>query len=146
MKKYLGVCFAVVLVSFATGCGSKSKTLKCTMEQDLSVYKMEQNVNVSFQKDDITKMEIVQTVKVDDTYSAYMSELEKTLATVFDSYKDTKGFDISTKTDRNTIKTTLVADFSKMDDAAKESLEIVDTKAKYDDAKKAFEAQGYSCK
>lgn len=146
MKKYLGICFAVVLVSFATGCGSKTKTLKCTMEQNLSVYEMQQNVNVSFKKDNITKMEIIQTVKVDETYSSYMSELEKTLATVFDSYKDTKGFDISTKTDGNTIKTTLVADFSKMDDDAKDSLDIVDTKAKYEDAKKAFEAQGYSCK
>lgn len=146
MKKYLGICFAIVLVSFATGCGSKTKTLKCSMEQNLSVYEMKQDVNLSFKKDSITKMEIIQNVKVDETYSSYIGELEKTLATTFDSYKDTKGFDISTKTDGNTIKTTLVADFSKMDDETKKSLDIVDTTAKYDDAKKAFETQGYSCK
>lgn len=145
MKKYLGICLAVVLVGFATGCGGSSKTLKCTKEENSSVYEMKQSMNINFSKGNITKMEINQDVKVADAYSSYMSELETSLKSAFSSYEEIKGFTVKTNTKDNTINLSVVADFSSMDEDAKKDLDIVDTKASFDDAKKAFEAQGYKC-
>lgn len=145
MKKYFGICFAIALTVLATGCGGSSKTLKCTKEEKSAVYEMKQSMNLSFSKGNITKMEIDQNVKVADAYSSYMSELEESLKSAFASYEEMKGFTVKTDTKDNTINLSVVADFSNMDAATKENLDIVDTKAKFDDAKKAFEAQGYKC-
>lgn len=146
MKKYLGICLAVVLVGFATGCGGSSKTLTCTKEEKATGMDMKQTVNLSFENDNIKKLEIIQDANVSESYSSYMKELETSLKSAFATYEDTKGFTLDTSTKGNTIKISLVADFSKMDEDAKQNLDIVDTKAKLSDAKKAFEDQGYKCK
>ncbi len=144
MKKYLAVCFAVVMVGFATGCGSDTKTLKCTMEQNVTMMDMTQTINVTFKKDTVTKMELVQDVKVADSYSSYMEEIEKSLTDEMNSYKE-QGLDVTTKTNGNNIKVTLVADLTKMSDEEKESLDLLDAKGSRSDAKKAFEDAGYKC-
>ncbi len=144
MKKYLAVGLAVVMMGFATGCGS-TKTLKCTMDQNVAMMDMKQTVNITFKKDTVTKMEVIQDVKVDDSYSSYMSEIEKSLEQEMDEYKE-KGINVTTKTNGNNIKVSMVADLTKMSDEDKESLDLVDAKGKMSDAKKALEEQGYKCK
>ncbi len=144
MKKYLAVGLAVVMMGFATGCGS-TKTLKCTMDQNVAMMDMKQTINITFKKDTVTKMEVIQDVKVDDSYSSYMSEIEKSLEQEMDEYKE-KGLNVTTKTNGNNIKVSMVADLTKMSDEDKESLDLVDAKGKMSDAKKALEEQGYKCK
>lgn len=144
MKKYLVVGLAVVMMGFLTGCGSNTKTLKCTMDQNVAMMDMKQTINVTFKKDTVTKMEVIQDVKVSDSYSSYMEEIEKSLKEEMDSYKE-KGLKVETKTNGNNIKVTMVADLTKMSDEEKEGLDLVDAKGKMSDAKKAFEDQGYKC-
>lgn len=145
MKKCLAVCLAVVMVGFATGCGSDTKTLTCTMNQNVAMMDMKQTVNVTFKKDSVTKMEIVQDVKVSDSYASYMDEIKESLEDEMESYKE-MGLNVTTKTNGNNIKVSMTADLTKMSDKDKENLDLLDAKGSRSDAKKAFEDAGYTCK
>lgn len=146
MKKYIGICSAIVLIGFLTGCGSKSKTLTCSKDDKATGMSMNQKVDVDFKGKDVTKMTIVETVTVEDSYKSYMDELKNAFESQFASYNDKKGISMDTKTDGNKIKITIAADFKNMDEEAKKTLDIVNTTADYNEMKKAFENQSYKCK
>lgn len=145
MKKFFVVSVIVITIGFLTGCGNSSKTLKCTKDDSATGMKMNQKVNVDFKGKDVTKMEILETVTVEDSYTSYINELKSAFESQFANYNNKKGISMDTKTDGNQIKISISADFATMDEDAKETLDIVNTKAEYDDMKKAFEAQGYTC-
>ena len=146
MKKYLGIGLVVVTVGFLTGCGA-SNSLKCTQTlSESDDMTMKQTVNFNFKGDNISTMEVVQTIQVSDEYKSYLSEFEEELASELADMDELKGISYNSKTKGNTITMTISADFAKMDDEAKEELDLVDADANRDAVKKVFEEQGYTCK
>ena len=150
MKKMvkLGVFAALALV-LVTGCGSKSneKVLTCTMTDDSnSMMEMNQTVKATFSKDKATKVNLVMKVKLSDEYKSYAKTFSTMLESQFTKLKDQKGVSYKTDSKDNVITFTLDADLTKMDDEAKDALDIGDTTGTYKETKKAFENEGYKCK
>ncbi len=146
MKKCLGVALAVIMVGTLTGCGS-SKTLKCSQTlSETDDMTMKQDLKFTFNKDEVSVMSAVQTIEVSDDYKSYLSELEDGLKDEMEQYEDVAGYSYDLKTKGNTVTFTLTADLAKMDEEAKEDLSLDETGVSYDDIKKAYEEQGYTCK
>ncbi len=145
MKKYLVVCFTIIMISIVTGCGS-NKTLKCSKEDNSSIMNKKETYTITFKKDTITKVEYIEDIAVAENYSVYIQQLEESLKGVFTGFEGMNGFEVTSTTDKNNIKIAVNIDLSKMDEASKKSLDIVDTKQNFNDAKQTFEKQNYQCK
>lgn len=146
MKKYIGVCLIVITTSIFTGCGSKNKTLICSKKDTSTGMEINESINVDFEEEHIAKAKIVQIIAVDDSYISYMENLKNSFERQFANYQDKKGISMNTEIKNHNIEISIVANFGEMDDEAKESLDIINTKATYSDMKKTFENQSYICK
>ena len=146
MKKYVSIFLTIITITLLTGCGSKTKTLTCTKEETATGMNIKQTVNVNFKKSDVAQLKILETITVEEAYTTYIEELKDVFESQFANYNDKKGISMNTELKDRNIEISIVADFKEMDDAAKASLDIVNTKANYDDMKKTFENQSYTCK
>ena len=77
MKKVLLVTGALIGASMLTGCGTE--TLTCTMNNDTSMYEMDQEVVATFSGKKTKTVETTINIKVDDTYKDSMDDLKKSL-------------------------------------------------------------------
>lgn len=147
MKRFLKLGIPVLsLTLLLTGCGN-TKTLECSMKDDSNDgMVLNQKVKVSFDGDNVTKVDMDMKMTVDEEYSDYMDMMEDSLKEQFEDIESKKGITLKTSTKGNDINISFVADLTKMDKDTKEELDIVDTEASYDEAKKTFEDEGYSCK
>ena len=112
-----------------TGCGGKKLT--CTSETNSLGMEMKQTIDVNFKGDKVNGMKIAIDVTLPDS----MKEQKKTIIESFkkeDTVKDAK-----VKETKNGFKVTGSADAEDLG---------ADNEAKYDDVKKALEANGYKCK
>lgn len=147
MKKILRLGIpTLALIFLVSGCG-KTKVLECSMKNNSTDgMEMSQIIKATFKNDAVTKMDISVNVEVDDEYKDYTDELEESLKSEFSNLEDKKGIEIKTNTKDNVISFKITANLSKMDDAAKEELDMVGTSETYDEAKKELESEGYTCK
>lgn len=147
MSKALKLCIPfLALVLLVSGCGD-TKVLECTMTDDSSEgMEMSQTIKATYRKDSLTKVDMTMKVTVDDEYADYMDMLEKSLTSEFTNLEDQKGITMDTKTKNNVLTFSLIADLNKMDDEAKEELDMVEDTGTYKDAKESFEEEGYTCK
>lgn len=146
MKKYIGICLAVITIGFLTGCGSKTKTLTCTKEEPATGMSINHTIKVDFKKNDVTQFKILETITVEDAYVTYIEQLKEAFESQFVGYQEKKGITMNTELKDHNIEISIIANLKEMDDDAKASLDIVDTKANYDDMKKTLENQSYNCK
>lgn len=146
MKNYIGICLLVTTIVFLTGCGGNTKTLTCTKRETATGMSIDQTVNVKFKGNDVTQMNILEIIAVEEAYTTYMEELKTAFESQYTDYQNKKGITMNTELKEHNIEISIVADFKEMDDDAKASLDIVHTKSNYDDIKKALENQSYSCK
>lgn len=145
MKKGIIIAAAIVMLGVATGC-SKEKVLNCSMTQDTTGMKMSQDVKATFKGNDVKSISLSMNVELEEAYKSYSDTIISSLDNQFKNYKDKKGVTFSTKKTDDGINVSIKADISKMDDEAKKALDIVDTKANYDESKKELEKEGYTCK
>lgn len=124
---------ALPIVALAlTGCGG-SKTLTCTNSTTTSGMETKSTVEIKFNKNTVDAMNVTMDMKVPDEYKDQKQTLIDTLKTSM------KGMDVSETKDGIRIKADSNSEYF-------DSFNIDKKNAKYDDAKKAFEAQGYKCK
>lgn len=130
MKKGILVISSLVALVGLTGCGKK---LTCTMENNSLGLEMKQKVEVKFKGDTVDTMKVSMDITVPDEYKDRKQELIDMFKEEDDSIKVTEtknGIRIEADNDSDI--------FAEMDINGKE--------ASYDDVKKAFEAQKYTCK
>lgn len=144
MKKFLVLCVSVLAVGGVTGCGSK--TLTCTQTEEQGSMKMEQTVVAKFTNDKATKVDMTMEMVLDDEYKEFLSTFEKQLSSEFEKLEGKDGVSIKTTTKDNSIKVDLSADLKKISDETKEELDFSDELGTYEETKKEFESQGYTCK
>ena len=147
MRNVLKVGIPTILVVLLTsGCG-KTKVLECTMNDDSTEgLEMAHTVKATFKNDAVTKMDIDMVLTVDDELKDYTNELAESLKSEFSNLDGKKGVSITTDTKDKVVTFNLTADLSKMDDSAKEELDMVGTSETYAAAKKDLEGEGYKCK
>lgn len=144
----LGGIIAFVAVAYFTL--FSTKTLECTMTDSETGMKMKQTMKVSFKNNSITKLGMATKITLDDEYMDYIdmleSSLEEEFETQFADYMDKKGVTMNNKTKGNVLLFELEADLTKMDEETKEELDMVGKSDSYDEVKKSFEEEGYTCK
>ncbi len=135
----LSVMLAFVLV--LTGCGGSSKKLTCKLDDEDSG---NPEITVTFNKDKATKLETKMTMEASSEEEAQSGKaaLDAILST---QYTGT-GVSYNSKVSGKSVVITVTMDVEKMDDAAKENFGVEDATTTYEDAKKYFEAEGYTCK
>lgn len=131
MKKGILVLSSLVALIGITGCGGKKLT--CTMENNSLGLEMTQKVEVTFKKDKIDDMKVIMDVKVPDEYKDQKQELIDELKDLEEGMKVTE------------TKDGIRAEMTAGEDDFKE-LNIDSETVSYEDVKKAFEAQKYTCK
>ena len=145
MKKILMVGVPILALLFTSGCGN-TKELSCTMSDNANGMEMSQDVKVTFKKDTAKKLDMSMKITLDDELKDYASEMEKEMKSEYASMEDAKGVTIKTSTKDNVVSLNVVADLDKMDDEAKEELDLAGKTETYDELKKSLEDQGYTCK
>lgn len=132
MKKGILVISSLVALVGLTGCGKK---LTCTMENSQLGLEMKQKVEVKFKGDTVDTMKIAMDIVVPDKYKDQKQEL-------IDSFKEE---DENMKVTETKDGIRIEAD-SSSDSSLFDEFDVEGKEASYDDVKKAFEAQGYTCK
>ena len=72
MKKVMMTLVAFVMMFVLTGCGTE--TLSCTMSQNQSGIKMNQEINATFVNNEVTKMYINVNAELDESYVSAMED------------------------------------------------------------------------
>ena len=146
MKKGIVVFASIIALGLTAGCGSKTKVLECTKTEEQSGVKLTSTIKANFNGNDVKDMTVDMDAVLPDEYSSYKSTYIKAFESSFASYKKLKGVDVKVSETKKGVNIKLTADLKKMDDDAKDKLDIVDTKANYDKSVKELETEGYTCK
>ncbi len=133
MKKGLLVLSSLAALVVMTGCGGKKLT--CTMDNNSLGLETKSTVEVKFKKDVVDSMKVAMDITIPDEYKDQKDELIEEFKKSEENVKVTET--------KNGIK--VEADSSSNSDFF-DDLDFDDKEVSYDDAKKAFEAQGYTCK
>lgn len=146
--KYLVITLLALLV--VTGCGS-GKKLTCTKEESSSGIDMKQTITVNFEKDKVSKVKLSLNSKAtNETIKSNWNLFAETLGKQFSS-SSKEGIKITTKNDSKNYSYLIELEVD-VNKAKKEDLEeydmedVLDSTESYDDLKKDFEGEGYSCK
>ena len=131
MKKGKLVVLALVTLVTLTGCGGKK--LACTMSEKTLGIQNNMSVEVTFKDNKVDKMKAIVDMVLPNEYK----EQKQTL---IDNIKDSNE-NIEVIETKDGIRTTI----SGSSDMAGE-LDLNEDIVTYDDVKKEFEAQGYTCK
>ncbi len=112
MKKALVVLCIVVLA--LTGCGKKSGTIKCTMDKDLTYYKIESTYTINYTGKTVDSVDTVEKVSSDN--SKVLDTFEKTLKETYEAAdKSYGGYTTDIKRTDGEVVSTVTIDYSKMD-------------------------------
>lgn len=146
MKNKVMLCVPVLALGLLTsGCGN-TKVLECSMSEENDGMEMSQVVKATYKKDALSKVDMTMKVTVDEEYAEYMDLFTTSLTSEFKNLEDKKGVTLNSETKDNTLTFNLVADLDKMDNDAKEELDMEEDAGTYEEAKKYFEEEGYTCK
>lgn len=138
MKKVLlGLCCTLVL----TGCGGK--TLTCTMSEKENGMEMKQKVALTFKDDKNVKGKMEVSIKVDEESKEYLDLMKGMLDAAFEEYEEA-GLKVDSKLKDTSLEISVEYDVDKLTDELKEDLDYSDTT--YEETKKDFEEEGYTCK
>jgi len=130
MKRGKLVLLSLVTVLVLTGCGKKELT--CTMSAEQNGVNMEQTIEVKFDGNTIDDMSIVMDVEIPENLSSQKDTFKTTYEALdFKVEEIDKGLRLTADRDSKYVK---------------ENLDLGESKANYDDAKKQFENAGYKCK
>ncbi len=145
MKKILMLSVPILALLFTTGCGN-TKELSCTMSDESTGMEMTQDVKVTFKNDVAKKLDMTMKITIDDELKEYASEIEDNFKSSYSSVEGKEGVTIKSSTKDNVVSFNLVADIDKMDDEAKEELDLAGETETYNELRKSLEDEGYTCK
>lgn len=143
MKKTLMGLVAIAVTFILTGCGTE--TLTCTMNQSQSGMEMNQKAVITFENNEVTKIDMNVDVNVDDAFSSYMSFMESALKEQFKNYSD-NGAKVNIDTKGNKMSLKVNMDVKGMTKEQKKNLDLEDVYGTKEATKKELESQGYTCK
>ena len=142
MRKLLILLCLIIL----TGCDkNKDNTLNCTLTKEVSGNTVIQNVVASFSNDRVFKVDIKHEMKLNDEYTEYIDTFRQQIDAQFDDFKNKQGITTNLNQTSNTIIFTISIDISEIDNEAKKVIGI-NVSGSYNNTKKSFENEGYTCK
>lgn len=145
MKKIFITLSLILLVFLVSGC-SKEKTLSCSISVKTENYGEQTTTYImTFQKDSLTKGEETVEIVLDEIMANYVDSFYQSFEEVASQYKDTEGLEATVEKIDRTIKFHLKADIL----AENQDLTTIfnyDTTKSYDELKKYFEENEYTCK
>ena len=145
MKKGLYIGAALLSTCILSGCGSK--VLECNRSNDYSEeMKMNQTVKATFKGKEVTNLTMNMNITLSENYLEYRDNLKSSIEDEFSNLKNSDGVSFNTKDTSNGFTFNLDANITKMDEKSKGELNLLNTKQSYEDAKKEFEDEGYTCK
>ncbi len=140
MKKSL-LTLSVLLVSVFTlsGCGN-TKTLKCTKSEDGAL----ETIKITFEKDKATKIDntLEQTFETDEEVQSSKQVSDALLGSTMNSYE---GVSYESKIDGKKLSINMVIEVDKLNDESAEALGYNDETTTYDETKKHYTDEGYTC-
>lgn len=145
MKKYLNIVFLFTILVSLTGC-AKEKQLECSKVDTKEGMTMNQTINVTFKNSNVSNLKLNIDVQMDEKYQNYIDIMVENVESSFKKYNDKKGVKINNTKKENGFMFSFEGDLKEMDKDTKESLDMINTKLKYSDAKKELENDGYTCK
>lgn len=142
---------SVIALSFLfllTGCSKSTKTLTCTMSDEVDdKMSLTQTIVTKFDNDTVTNIDQNIKMTVKDDYVSYIEQMAEGVRNQYADIKDKDGIVFDVKVNGNVIDTTLNAELSKLDDASKKKLNVNgSSKSTYEEGKKSLEQAGYTCK
>lgn len=150
MKKGAIILFAIIALSI-TGCGSE-KTLTCTKETTQNNLTSKNEITVFYKKDKILKISQQSIVEIEEQLIDQTMEFNQEF---LDNFKDINGFEINfSKEGKNTIKSTVVIDYTKIDENQLkdkfgddfDASQLINIKDKNIEDYKKEELEGFTCK
>lgn len=140
MKKYIPIlCFTLLL----SGCSTKS--LKCTLKEDIEAGKSIKKQTIIFDDDEIKRVENVISIELNNNYKDYTNTMYKSLKKSLNNYNDKNGIEITSSKEENKFTFVISGDYDKMNDDSKKVMEL-DDDVTYKKAKSSLTKQGYTCK
>ena len=149
MKNVLKTSLLILsLMVLFTGCGSKTKTLSCSMSSDVNtMMSMTQTIEAIFNGSELTNINQNIKMSVKDDYVSYIESMADGVKAQYDTVKDKDGVEFKVDVKDNIIDTTLNAELKKLDDETKKKLNISNYESEtYENAKASLEKLGYTCK
>lgn len=146
MKKGIIVFVSIIALGLTAGCGSKGKVLECSKSEKQSGVELKSTIKANFKGNNVKDITVDMDAVLPKEYLSYKSTYIKAFQSEFKKYDDLKGINVKISESDNGVNIKLTADLDKMDDTAKDKLDIVDTKASYDKSIKELETEGYTCK
>ncbi len=126
-----------------SGCGKK--TLTCSLTKNIESGKSKEKHVYVFTDNKISSIETTLSILLDDNYKNYSKVMTKKIEKNFKTYKNHKGISINISENDNTIKASIKADYSKMNNSSKKIIGF-DEKKSYDDIKNKMKKEKYTCK
>ena len=151
MKKIRYILISLVALLLVTGCGSKNanSTLTCTKEQEDTGMKISEKHVMTFENDKVSLVDLkIDFVADDENVKTNWDSIVEILNQQF-VYDDYEGVEFSKSSTSDSYTWALKVDLNKVSDEALDALDlndVADSNEKYDDVKKDFEADGYTCK
>ena len=145
MKKIGVVLSTVIALSIVTGCGAKTKTLKCSTTQSQTGMKMTQSETIVFKGSSVESYKEEVKVVLDEKYLSYKDMFISTFKKELSQYESIKGIKMTTKETDKGLEATMTANVKSMKESDLKSLDL-DKKASYELTKKDREKKGYTCK
>ena len=141
MKKYLSIVLVAIFALVITGCGSK-QTIKCSMSQSTTGYKMTSDIDISLKDSKFDNMNMVINVTIDDSYLSYKDMLVSSLESEFSGFEQAYGAKVSIKDTDKGAKITISMNREEAEKFYGSKAEKITKKEVIEE----FEGQGYSCK
>ncbi|MCI9234050.1 MAG: YehR family protein [Bacilli bacterium] len=114
MKKMLSILLLCVCIGIVSGCGSKKRTIECTVTQTLSNYKLNATYKIYATGDVVDKVETLEVI--DSSNEAVLKEFESTLNTQYgNNNKQYGGYDYKIGIEGSKLESKVTIDYSKVD-------------------------------
>lgn len=159
MKRVLAFLAAIAVMVCLTACGtvktnttktsektSKSETLNCTKEEtDDDGLAFNQDVTAIFENNKVTNLDMKIDVVLDESMKSYADMMKDALANEYKSFSD-NGAKVDFSVNENIVTISISMDVKNMTKDQLKQVDMEDVYGTKKETKKAFEAEGYTCK
>ncbi len=139
MKK---LAFLLVICFVLTGC--KAQTLECVKVRNADAGKFSYKVTLHIQNNKLIDAKMENDLEISNDYEKYSEVLINRFKKTLETYEIKKGVKTDIKTSKDSVKTSITFDLSKMTDKDKKELHFDNGTKK--SLKKHYESDGFKCK
>ena len=148
MKKFFIGISLMVIALLVSGCGAKgTQILECSMTDDETEgMSLTDTVKATYTNDELQEIVLNYEITFTEEYADYIDVFASSFKEEFTYLENQKGITLTNDINENVFKFNIAADLTKMDDEAKEALDIVEDNSTYESTKAGLEEEGYTCK